>query len=77
MFGSTSVRQEETQNAVDRDLARGAENSQGEGADAAGETDVSQTSQRPDELDKGIDLDLTKLSSNMVYAEVYNMMNDP
>ena len=77
MFGGTSVRQEETQNAVDRALARGAENSQGEGTIETPETTSSQAPRLFGEPEAGIDLDLTVVSGTVVYSEVYNMMNDP
>ena len=32
---------------------------------------------KKEEKRKEIDVDLTKLSSSMVYSEVYNMMNEP
>lgn len=44
-------------------------------AKAEGEDAAAKAS--PDEGKSGIDVDLTKLSSTMVYSEVYNMMSKP
>ena len=41
------------------------------------ESESKSTTSKPEQSADGIDVDLTKLSSTMVYSEVYNMMVSP
>ncbi len=59
-------------------LATGPSQMDGSGAVSPGHTGEDSTTEAPlGEADPNVDVDLTVLSANMVYAEVYNMMMYP